>query len=640
MRFNSSFGEGGAPMSSAFLRRSRAWLLAALLPGVLLSPSRGDDPPPANAAEATAQELKLQALIEQLGDSDFATRERAQAELAKLGLEAFDALHAAQSHNVPEIALRARYLVRSMNVRWFSETDGPEVVRILKEYGDLSEADRRNRMERLAALENRQGFAALVRLARFDTNDPLAKYAALKILEAPPPADEATKAELAKTIRGIVGSSKRPAASWLALYARSLADPAATLAEWDKTTQAEYAALSKTPEKTSEQIVRDLYRYQVETLKRLSRNDEAIAVIRRTFALTKDGMPDSVLEIVDWLMQMRAWPVALEALQQFEKTVQASPELLYRQAETYQQLGQIEQAEAMAKKALSLRPENLEEHLVIGFILEEKRGLHAWAQREYREVLKSAAAGSVADFKARFRLSELLHDQAQELPAAEALKPVCELMQKDEAAKEACLRAYRSPEGVIARMHYFYACHFHEQKDAAQERKHLEQAIESDPTDADALISMYRLPGADAAWKEKTQKAIEETTELFSKEIEEWQQRYDAADNEQVRSGSSEQLSQACNQYAWLVGNTFGDFDRAVLMSHKSLELRPGTYSYLDTLGRAYYGKGDLVNAVKYQTQALKLSPYSGQLRRQLEFFVSEAKAKGVELPAQEGTRP
>jgi tetratricopeptide (TPR) repeat protein len=628
-------------MSFAFLRlEQQLSLILALVLCVLVGQARGDDPPPAAAAaDATAQEARLKLLIEQLGDGDFAAREKAQAELAQLGLEAFDALHAAQSHHVPEIALRARYLVRSMNVRWFSETDGPEVVRILKEYGDLSEADRRNRMERLAALENRQGFAALVRLARFDTNDPLAKYAALKILETPPPADDAGRAELAKTIRGIVGSSKRPAASWLALYARSLADPAATLAEWDQATQVEHLALSKSPEKTSREIVRDLYRYQVETLKRLSRNEEAIAVIRRTFALT-DGVPDHVLEIVDWLMQMQAWPVVLEAIQEFEKTVQDSPELLYRQAETYQQLGQTEQAEATAKKALALRPENLEEHLVIGFSLEEKRGLHAWAQREYREVLKSAAAGSVADFKARFRLSELLHDQAQELPAAEALKPICDLMQKDEAAKEACLRAYRSPEGVIARMHYFYACHFHEQKDWSQERKHLGLAIESDPTDADALISMYRLPEADAAWKEKTQKAIEESTELFSKEIEEWQQRYDAADNEQVQSGSSDQLSQACNQYAWLVGNTFGDFDRAVRMSHKSLELRPNTYSYLDTLGRAYYGKGDLRNAVKYQSQAVKLSPYSGQIRRQLEFFISEAKAKGVQLPAEDGAKP
>ncbi|HZN35042.1 MAG TPA: hypothetical protein VFB80_14535 [Pirellulaceae bacterium] len=617
----------------------RTWMLGLALAAVLAGGPAGralaDDPP----ADPAAQDAKLKTLIEQLGaDGDFAARERAQAELAKLGLEAFDALHAAQNHHVPEIALRARYLVRSMNVRWFSETDGPEVIRILKEYGDLSESDRRNRMERLAALENRQGVAALVRLSRFETNDPLAKYAALKILEMPPPADDAAKAETAKSIRNIVGTSKRPAAGWLLLYARSLADPAATLAEWDQATKAEHEAL-KNPDKTSREIVRDLYRYQVDTLKRLSRNEEAIAVIRRTFDLTNE-VPDHVLEIVDWLMQIQAWPVVLEAMQRFEKTVADNADLLYRQAETYQRLGRTEEAEVTAKKALALRPENLEEHLLIGFGLEEKRGMHAWAEREYREVIKAAAAGSVADFKARFRLSELLHDQAQELLAAEALKPVCDLMQKDEAAKEACQRAYRSPEGVIARMHFFFACHAHGQKDYPKEREHLDLAITSDPTDADALIAMYRVPDADNPWKEKTRKAIEETSDMYAKGIDEWQQRYDAADNEQIQSAAGEQLAQECNQYAWLVGNTIGDYDKAVRMSHKSLELRPSTYSFADTLGRAYYGKGDVANAVKYQRLAVKLSPFSGQIRRQLDFFVKEAQAKGVKLPPAEGTQP
>ena len=131
-------------MNSAFLHRLLVVCLAALLLAATASSVRADDPPAASA-DAAAIEAKLKSLIDQLGDEDFATRERAQAELSKLGLEAFDALHAAQTHNVPEVALRARYLVRSMNVRWFSDTDSPEVVRILKEYGDASEGDRRNR---------------------------------------------------------------------------------------------------------------------------------------------------------------------------------------------------------------------------------------------------------------------------------------------------------------------------------------------------------------------------------------------------------------------------------------------------------------------------------------------------------------
>jgi Flp pilus assembly protein TadD len=84
------------------------------------------------------------------------------------------------------------------------------------------------------------------------------------------------------------------------------------------------------------------------------------------------------------------------------------------------------------------------------------------------------------------------------------------------------------------------------------------------------------------------------------------------------------------------VGNTFGDFDEAVKLSRKSLELRPNYAGFLDTLGRCYYAKGDLVNAVKYQAQAVKLNSYSGQIRRQLEFFVKEAKDRNVDLPPAE----
>src|SRR5688572_11921407 len=109
----------------------RLWLIAAAL--LIASESRpawAADPPP--SADEAAVEARVADLIKQLGAEEFAARESAQAELSQLGLEAFDALHAAQNHNDPEISLRARYLVRSMGVRWFQESDSADVVRILK----------------------------------------------------------------------------------------------------------------------------------------------------------------------------------------------------------------------------------------------------------------------------------------------------------------------------------------------------------------------------------------------------------------------------------------------------------------------------------------------------------------------------
>ena len=48
---------------------------------------------------ATAEQIKVDRLITQLGDSQYANRVRAQEELKQLGLAAFDALHRAQEHD-------------------------------------------------------------------------------------------------------------------------------------------------------------------------------------------------------------------------------------------------------------------------------------------------------------------------------------------------------------------------------------------------------------------------------------------------------------------------------------------------------------------------------------------------------------
>jgi tetratricopeptide (TPR) repeat protein len=411
------------------------------------------------------------------------------------------------------------------------------------------------------------------------------------------------------------------------LYGQTLADPAAALAQWDQAAQAESDVLEKNPDRTHRDIVRDLYRFQVELLKSLQRDDEAIAVIRRTFNLL-DGTTEQVTEVTDWLMQRQAWPVVLELAAKFDAIYNDNPLLLYRLAETHLRMEQKEKAQEVAYKALTHKPENLEEHIRTGYVLQEERGLLEWAEREYREVMKTAPPGSIPDFRARFRLAELLHDEAKELPAAETLQPVCDLIAKDEAAKQTAMRAARDPAGVISRMNYFYAMHFHEAGDHVKERQHLQTAIDSDPSDADVLIAMHRLPGADDAWRKMTAEKITTAAADFHADVEGYKQMLEMANNDLAREALREDLALACNQYAWLVGNTIGDHNEAVKLSHLSLEMKPDYAGYLDTLGRCYYTKGDLENAVKYQTQAVQRNPYSGQIRRQLNFFLKEQAAK------------
>ena len=84
-----------------------------------------------------------------------------------------------------------------------------------------------------------------------------------------------------------------------------------------------------------------------------------------------------------------------------------------------------------------------------------------------------------------------------------------------------------------------------------------------------------------------------------------------------------------------MVANTEGDFDEAVELSQKSIELARATGDsphrlggLLDTLAHCYYAKGDYANAVKHQQEALELDPHTESIRRALARFRA-ALAKG-----------
>jgi tetratricopeptide (TPR) repeat protein len=148
----------------------------------------------------------------------------------------------------------------------------------------------------------------------------------------------------------------------------------------------------------------------------------------------------------------------------------------------------------------------------------------------------------------------------------------------------------------------------------------LDTALRADPNDADVLIALYRLPQASAERRARTRRAIESAMEVFRDTIA------DSPDD-----------ASPYNQFAWLVGNTLGEKDKAladeaIANSHRSLEIRPNAAGYLDTLGRCYYARGDYQKAVDYQKRAAQLDPHSGLIRRQLELFekkLAESESKG-----------
>ena len=609
----------------SFRRLFETFALVGLLSWSLLHSSSGaadqpPGPPPQNS------EAQIAALIEQLGNDDFAVRQKAQTQLSRMGLEAFDALVvASQHHQIVEVKMRAGFLIRGMSVRWFDESDPPEVARLLKSYGSQEDKERRTRIDRLGNMTDEASINALCRLARYEVNSALSKHAALQIMQREEPKTPKLREQLAEFIRKAIKDSKRPAIGWLQVYSRTLYDRAATVDEWSGLLKAERELLALHPDLTEKEVVRDLYRWHVKSLQQMNRDTEVIALMRQSIDLLEGESPQ-VTEFVDWLIHRKAWQVVIDVGTRFPHLVREDPVLMYLQAYAHASLDQPESAKKLAESALELRADNLEEHLLVARKLSENWGLFQYSEPEYRTIIKKAAVGSYADFKSRFELSEQLHDRGEELAAAECLKPAIDLMfpddeEKGEIARETARRAYRIPEGARARMFYFFSRHYQEQKDFAKEKKALGDALASDPTDADVLIARFRLTNLNAEERAEINQQIDDTVAKFREEVANAREAVEEAGDEQERARANFDLAIACNQFAWLVSNTRGDFDESLKWSLKSVEIRTEEGGYWDTLGRAYYAKGDFENAVKNQTQAVKLQPHSGQIKRQLAFF-------------------
>jgi tetratricopeptide (TPR) repeat protein len=372
------------------------------------------------------------------------------------------------------------------------------------------------------------------------------------------------------------------------------------------------------PDKSSKEIVGDLLLWQAGVLRDQGKKDEAFAVIVRRLDLLDEGRTD-IMETLDWLINRQAWTLIDEVNNRFATRFETDAEFLYRLAEARQKQGRIEAGETLAKRAFELNTDDSREHKRLGLVL-QTRGMFDWAEREYRYSIEKGPPGSIAHVEAVLYLSEMLHDLQRDIDAATSLQELVDLAAKDDTVKQQLVRRRGSVGPVESRMHFFYAEHYGQSDEPTKQVEHLEKAIEADPTDADVLIGLFRAP-TDDELRDRTRLLIRQAAAQFQQQIELFNRQVEEAHDEEFRQWASARLAALYNQYAWLVGNTEGDFDSALRYSHRSLELRPGTAGYLDTLGRCYFSKQDFANAVKYQSQAVKRDPYSGAIQRQLAMF-------------------
>ena len=564
-------------------------------------------------------ERRVAALIEQLGDKNFNRREYAQRRLQQLGLAAYDAIHRAQQHDDIEIAARASYMVRSMRIQWSRTDDPAEIRRILIGYADKSPKERRNRMERLAALDDNLGLAGLCRLVRYETSAPLSKYAALLIMQQQAPDDKTKATTLAAELRDAVKQSTRVAAGWIRIHARTLEDPESALPQWQQICHEEETTLTQFPKDTTREITRDLLRRYARLLGEIDRLEESLAVLRRTINLL-NGTRIQLQEMSEWLADNEAWSLVQDVADRFPSEFSKYPDLVYRLAESHLKGGDSEKAELAAARARAIDPDNSRSHIESALWL-QRRNLIPWCIEEYRVVVDKAELRSREGLYARFLLSEILHDQDQDTEAASILAGAVEAVQDDRTAQEVEQIFSRKPAGIQSRRLYFQSQAKMREKMFDEQKELLQKAIEADPNDGDVLIAVYRFTKADEDFKKRSLDLIKASTEHYRVEIELYSNTYRVSGDPSERQTARRKLAGANNQLAWLVSNTVGDYAEAVRCSVRSLELRPDSPGYLDTLGHCYYAVGNFAEAVKAQQQAVDGDPGSRQMARMLKVF-------------------
>ncbi|QDT10443.1 tetratricopeptide repeat protein [Planctomycetes bacterium K23_9] len=574
---------------------------------------------------------EVSALIDQLGDDSYVIRTQAKEKLQQLGLEAFEELQAAQFHPDSEIVSAARFLINSFLVSWSKETDPAEVRAALFEYSAQDIDERGSRIQRIAALPDRQGVDALVRVARYDPEPSLNRQAALALMQQPMSPNVTECRRQAEMIRQVLGKSDRQSSQWLRVYAQDLQDQSYSVDPWRKLIKQQRREIdANTSQQTTRASVLSLVRTCAGRAAEMGERDEAISISNQNIDLIPPTTRDLV-EACNWASDTRLHEFVLELQQANSRLFSGHPRLLYGAAEAKLVGGNDAEADKLATQALAIRAfpktekdkEKLSDddidgiaqaHLLLAQELLE-RGLFDWAEGEYQSILDGVEVTSVTGARTRRYMSEMIGELLRHKDAIAILEPLVDRVRKDDLLRKRLNASYVRLAFMEGKLEFHRAMVAKGDGQMEQARLLLKQSFDTYPDNVDVLIEMYRTEG-DEDWKGMVERLVRFRTQQVDASVREKENLHRRFGKQ---LGSTELLSQYLNEYAWLVSNTTGDYEKALAASKRSLELMPDDAAMLDTLARCYLALGRYEEAAEAQQRALDLMPHSPPMVRQMK---------------------
>ncbi|WDQ16971.1 tetratricopeptide repeat protein [Rhodopirellula sp. P2] len=356
-----------------------------------------------------------------------------------------------------------------------------------------------------------------------------------------------------------------------------------------------------------------------------------------------DVIPPRTRELTDaalWAIDHKLFDVITAAHAKHQSLFEKSPSLMYASAEALLESGQPALAAERAQQALELNPvvnsegsgqpplhpvlleSHAEAHLRIAADLID-RGLSDWAENEYRKLIDELPLHDVSSATARWELAEHLAELQLPGQVVALLQPLVERMEKDDDFRHKLMAHDFDYQSLRSHLDFQAGLDLANREDKAAASERMQSAFSMNPENIDILIAMYRMEWNEA-WKDDVTSQIQSVLAEIDEDIEETQQTFRETGNGRPGRQTAIRdllLANFYNQYAWLVSNTEGDYDKALKRSIESLEMSPGSEALLDTCGRCYFAVGDLPSAIVTQRKAVELTPNSPPLRRQLKLF-------------------
>ena len=625
----------------------------------------------------------IDALVTDLGDDNPIVRRDAGRRLREFGLQAFEPLRAARRSDDIEIEMAAEYLIRELILHWTEPTDPPEVREVLEGFGEADRSERSTRIERLGSLDIDASWPALTRIAKFEPDERLAKEAALSIIEAVNDLRADPFASLASAARRTAGpdNNTEPATDGDDAPTNQVPDrsPGWEAAERIGVLMSEAVGNStRLPVRALRHLSQDLtsgrfgpeawqpiidhFREDVSRrgidhsaeyhrwVRAIASHAVASGDHRWATAAALDSFASvppqqrSVLAFVRWANRYNLFAVVVEAYDRRPRFFDRYPQLLYATSTAHRRMGDRDRAEALALSASRLPPiepydgedegaerrwrRDVAEHFDTAGELVQT-GMLDWAEREYRLVIESGPIEAVETINSRTRLASLLMERQSFEAIVRLLEPINQrLAIDDELSKRLRSRGFgaigprfvngATPEllkslELFARGEILAAETDSDSIDEAY--RLLIDGFKSDPNAIDILIRLHRMP-LDDERRMEVRRMIRGRAETYVNTIETY------------LNGMADDflIGQEMNGYAWLVGNTEGDYRRALRYAERAVAIMPDA-AWLDTLARCQFAVGQLEAAVATQRMALRRAPYSPPMRRQLEEFLAARSA-------------